>query len=60
MGNIDHEYTSQIISPYCGWEDRDSWEAGDSGDMECDRCGKKFHLERDVTVTYSTDKIDND
>lgn len=57
MKEIDHEYTSQITCPYCGWEDKDSWEAGDSGNMECDRCGTEFHFEKDVRVTYSTDKI---
>ena len=60
MNEIDCEYTRQITCPYCGWVDMDRWEAGGSGDMECDRCGKKFHFERDVTVTYSTDKMDND
>lgn len=59
MGKIDHEYISLITCPYCGWKDRDSREAGGAGDMECGKCGKTFHFERDVTVTYSTDKIDS-
>lgn len=53
--SIDHSATSDIVCPWCGYEDRDSWEVDDSDeDMECGRCEKHFSMERDVSVTYST------
>lgn len=55
---IDHKYTNQIICPYCGYEEHDSWEIrGDNGEHECGDCGKEFQYERIVTVIYCTKKI---
>jgi hypothetical protein len=55
--DIDHEFTDEIICPHCGYELGDSWECCDSGEHECCECNGKFTHERDVTVTYSTEKI---
>jgi hypothetical protein len=52
---IDHEYTKEIVCPYCGAEFLDSWEYGDHDFPECD-CGKKFISKRDIDVTYITEK----
>jgi hypothetical protein len=52
---IDHEYTDEIVCPYCGAEFRDSWGYGDHDFPECD-CGKKFISKRDIDVTYITEK----
>lgn len=57
---MDTKYEANIKCPYCGWEDRDSWESGDSGEMECGRCDKEFTFEREVEVTYSTWKSPED
>ena len=47
--------TREIICPKCGHENGDSWEYTDSDDdMECDKCGAKFSMEREVDVTYTT------
>lgn len=55
MIEIEHENTQNIVCPYCGWEDTDSWEqTPNNGEAECARCGKTFHYERDITVDYST------
>ena len=56
---IDHEYTSEIVCPYCGYEHSDSWEweqdeLEPSEDYECKDCGRTFIAERNVTVRYST------
>jgi len=59
---IDHEYTSNIICPYCGAEDGDSWECmpeeTDLGNIECCECGRTFAAERIISIEYSTHKID--
>ena len=59
---IDHEYTDNIICPYCGAEDGDSWECmpdeEDLGHIECCECEKKFLAQRLITIKYSTSKID--
>jgi len=52
---INHEYTNEIVCPYCGAEFSDSWEFGDDDFPECD-CGKKFISRRDIEVTYITEK----
>lgn len=59
MTEIDHECTVNIVCPYCGNEDRDSWEVSpgeeDLGLIDCD-CGKSFYATRNITITYSTYK----
>ena len=55
MEGIEHEYTKQIVCPWCGYELEDCWEWGDSGDEEtCSDCGKVFSYERNMTVDYCT------
>ena len=54
------EYTneSNIICPYCGWEDEDSWETQEGDDeYSCGFCEKKFVLEVEHSVSYSTKRI---
>ena len=59
---IDCEHTSEIVCPYCGHEESDSWEAngGDEGDFEhdCNNCGKRLFCSRHIEVTYSTETIE--
>ncbi|MGI5848797.1 MAG: hypothetical protein ACOX8Q_01795 [Christensenellales bacterium] len=58
MAKIDHEYTRNIVCPYCGYEDIDSWEVEsgeeDLGLQTCGNCEKEFYAQRIVTVEYST------
>jgi hypothetical protein len=55
--------TQNIICPYCGYEDKDSWEVdfgiGLDGDAEiyCSSCDKDFFVSRVVDVKYSSKKI---
>jgi DNA-directed RNA polymerase subunit RPC12/RpoP len=59
---VEHEYTKEIVCPYCGYEQGDSWEYdGECDELECAECGKKFHYSRDISVSYSTscDCIEN-
>mgnify|MGYP001248578645 CR=1 FL=1 len=57
MNNIEHEYTSNIVCPYCGYEDKDSWERSDDSDIiSCNNCDKIFSYTRWVDVSYCTYK----
>lgn len=52
---IDHEYTREIVCPYCGCEFSDSWEYGDGediGEVECECCEKEFFVSRVIDITY--------
>jgi len=34
MSKIDHEYTNEIVCPWCGYEMSDSWDMSDYGEDE--------------------------
>lgn len=58
--NGDTNFTNNIICPYCGSEDGDSWEeTQDWGEIECGNCYKTFYFEREISVTYTTTKIED-
>ena len=51
----EQNYTQNIKCPYYGYEDRDSWECGDSDEEhECGECSGTFSYERVVTVEYNS------
>ena len=51
----DKSYELNVVCPYCGYEDSDSWELSDSEDEhECGRCGATISFERAVTVEYNS------
>lgn len=51
----DKSYESNVICPYCGYEDSNSWELSDSEDEhECGRCRATISFERVVTVEYNS------
>jgi hypothetical protein len=56
MAEIDHEYTNEVVCPYCGYVENDSWECDDDGEMECGSCEKPFDMTRHKSVSYSTFK----
>jgi DNA-directed RNA polymerase subunit RPC12/RpoP len=57
---IDTKYTEDIVCPHCGHVHSDSWEIeSNSGNDKCSRCDKEFGFERDIEVTYSTWKLNN-
>lgn len=57
---IDHEYTDEIVCPYCGHVFSGSWEENsnkeDLGLLECEECDRSFYASRIITVSYSTEK----
>ena len=53
--------TRNLVCPWCGYEDRDSWELSDSDDSyTCPECGEVFAYERNITVTYTSRKRELD
>ena len=48
------KYTKNIICPYCGYEDKESWEYEDEGSWECENCENEFVVVRHIDITYST------
>lgn len=62
MEKLDTEYTDQIVCPYCGEVDRDSWESTGAQDeqreMQCGSCGKNFIYTTHISVSYSSSQCD--
>ncbi|MFA5766509.1 MAG: hypothetical protein WC919_01120 [Candidatus Paceibacterota bacterium] len=61
MAEIDHEFTREIVCPYCGYVHSESYDFGNGGEedseTECGRCDRKFNWSRMISVSYSTSKI---
>jgi hypothetical protein len=58
---IDHDSTTEIVCPYCGYEYGESYEQFEDSDthdttIECTICEKIFEVCREITVTYSSSK----
>ena len=60
---IDCEGTSEIVCPWCGVEYMDSFEMGgyhnNDGEDKCESCEKPFRWSRNITVDYSTERIES-
>ncbi len=58
MAKIDHEFTDNIVCPFCGhsWE----WdlEGGDEFEEECGKCRKELRVTLDHSVSFTTSKFD--
>ena len=54
LDEMDYFRKDEITCPYCGWEDKDSWEITESGEVFCGECGKEFYVERIVYVKYTS------
>ena len=48
------DYEKNIVCPYCGYVDRDSYERSAEDTVECQRCGGTIHYQRIVTIEYMT------
>lgn len=61
---INTDYQSKVTCPHCGDVNEDTWDLDLDEDiideLECGVCEKKFSVQTDVTVEYSTAKIDPD
>lgn len=57
---VDHEYTSEPICPYCGAEVSDAWEMDEHEEKEiCNTCSSTFSCTREVIYEYSTEKVES-
>jgi len=54
----DHRFTSEITCPWCGSEQGDSWEADEDGEQECENCEHSYKHQRNIEVTYCTEKVE--
>jgi transcription elongation factor Elf1 len=61
---INHVFEDNIVCPYCGYEVEDSWdidlEDGNEEELECGDCGKVFNCEKNVRVSYTTYRPEED
>ena len=55
--DTDYMFNEFAKCPHCDFEDQDSFEKPESGETSCSSCGGRFHIEREVEVTYSTEPI---
>jgi DNA-directed RNA polymerase subunit RPC12/RpoP len=55
------ENEEDITCPYCGYKDKNSWEAPDEDDdYTCGNCNETFAMQRIITVEYSTWRNDSE
>jgi transcription elongation factor Elf1 len=58
---IDTDGTDEIVCPHCGEVFTDSWEYGrdeDIGEVECGECEKTFYARRNISISYTSEKLD--
>lgn len=62
MTNIEHEYTDNIVCPYCGALCIDSFDDEIvGGEIEyCPACHGEFKIERHIKLMYSTHKLESE
>ena len=54
----EHNYEDNLICPYCGYEDSDSWELDDEEDEHvCGSCGSTFAYQRIITTHYFSQPV---
>jgi predicted RNA-binding Zn-ribbon protein involved in translation (DUF1610 family) len=56
---VEHEYTQEIVCPFCGTIYGDCWELCPDEklvEIDCDECGEMFFARADYDVTYVTSK----
>ena len=58
MKKIELKHSNEPICPWCEYKHRDAFEwEGDEGDMECEKCGRKFVYQRLKEISYNTEAI---
>ena len=58
---LDCSFEPEIVCPFCGYRDRDSWESDvDEGgcEVECGNCGRSFYASAYVETSYCSTPID--
>jgi len=63
VNEIDHEYTEEVVCPYCGYKHTESYEffsdiaSEEEVEIDCD-CGETFIANQSVSVHYYTRKTE--
>jgi len=61
MKEIDHEDTSEVVCPYCGHKQSDTWELTGGDDEEdtvnCGKCEKEFGYRTEITIDFTSWKL---
>lgn len=65
VDNLDVDYTDGIICPWCGFRHEEPEHIMDNiteseEEIECYQCERKFNVEPEVTVRYSTSRTECD
>lgn len=56
---IESKFTNNLVCPYCGHEEEDSWERADeNSECQCEQCEKYFIYETDHTRTFTSSQAD--
>lgn len=53
----DHDFTDEIVCPYCESEIESFEMDDDDNDCECPYCHSHFAYQREITVTYNSQPI---
>ena len=61
MDNLETWREDFATCPYCGYQHQDcfEWDCDEEMKYDCDNCGKKFSVVREVKTTYSTVPIED-
>jgi len=58
-GTFDTDWTDEMICPHCGYIVTEAWEitgSRESGEHDCEECGKSFAWTENMTIRYTTTK----
>ncbi len=56
---MDTWHTHEVTCPHCLYEYSDSWEFPEWVEEEiCPECKKMFTVERNISITYTTNRIE--
>jgi hypothetical protein len=61
MNEIDTFCTDKIVCPHCGHRYEDSWDYcpdSEPAEYDCEFCGGAFRVTANISVNYTTVKID--
>lgn len=51
---LSTQYEDDVTCPYCGYIQADSFNFPEEGEEKCAECGKAFDYPRNIEITYST------
>ncbi len=54
---FDTRWTDDVVCPWCGYKETDSFELNSDSHFSCGSCGKISELSVDMSVTYTTTKV---